>query len=1331
MKKHLLLISLCTLILGVGQAVAGVVINDQYKYDFNGVWTSTFPASPVVTAVASTTATESAFGVGAGGIAFNTANTKAQFSCSGGSGNRGGLIKNLNGGVALSTTLKEVVEFDWDAAVSNSDAGHYVSIGLSDASKNLIFALTTETWSATSGLHLLNLNTATLTSNLLTAPAYVTTGAYATDWATAHASTCLGTSFPNGKSYHIKAKLDFATHMVDSITITRNDDNTIFYVGKSLSFISTAATNGDRLSFVATRGKNATNGGNGSTITVTTPVDNLSFYTWEYAVTADVTVNYYDDTDNSFITSLKRNWVVGQKYIASSSDKTSFTNTGFYCVYNGVLLDSSVVTLNGLAHIDLKMKRYPLTAGTYTWTGAKDSIWNELNTNFTTDGTNAMGYQPTNGVAFPETSLKKTLTLNDVFNLGANDFTVNGGGYAFSGIGSLNGTGKVNVNLAGSQALTLNITNNMTGRTQVAGGSIVLAKTGALGGNVDVNGTTSLITNSGVALPAMVFNASSQINTGTNATSIGSMTLANGVKLAISNGYNTTGATTYGFVLNTGGTLGTGTELELNGTGTDNKFGLTAALPAFLANTKVNLKGAASLFVDANQAASTIMNVGSLSGDAAAKLGWGKSSDLTRDITWSVGSLNESTTYAGTITNVGGYQGSGSMYTGNNTHFVKVGTGVLTFSGIATTHNGNFTVEGGELKIAGQAGKATTNFTINNGTLSVSNGGTLTAATVTLAAGTSMVIDSACTVNATNTNMPINGTSVAKLTVPDNFALGALTLTATSAPALGTSYQLIQAKHVSTVTFKTAPVIPGGFTYNAANGVLTYGGTVMTASANITAVTVPFSNGTLVVPAGIELTINRDTTITYAISVAPGGKVTIADGKAFIGNITMQSDATGTASLLNKTGNVSGVTLVDKQTITGLRDWYMSSPVVNATSAAFQASNSANQLVSYDEAANAWSRITNDTIKLVNAKGYVAHQAAATNVTFTGKPIDGNQTIALTKSTSSFGGYNLVGNPYSSYLNWQAAATANPTVSSTIWYRTKNKGNASVFATYNATGDIVSDNGSISPVSKLIPPMQGFWVLATDTTHLNLTNDMRSHGDVAGNLLKSASVDKQVIRLKVSNGLNSDETVLYARSDASDAYDRFDSPKMFADNAGIPEIYTTVADQKLVINGLNSFKPGMEIPVAISTTSAGSFSLQASELTNLDGDLQVILKDKLLNKRLDLTDGSIYTFTSEIASSSDRFTLQLNLANAPTALGKTENEASILVYTNSANHIVVNGGKSFNNALVTVYNIIGKRVAQQIVTNEQSEIHTQLGAGIYVVQVTNAGKTISKKVMVD
>ena len=613
MKKQLLLIVLCSLVLSIGQAIAGVVTNDQYKFDFNGVWTSTYPASPVVTAVGSTTATESAFGIGSGGIGFNTANTKAQYSCSGASGGRGGVIKNLNGGAALSTTLKEVVEFDWDAAVSNSDAGHYTAIGFSDASKNMIFALASETWGTGSGLHLLNLNASTLTSNALTAPTYVTTGAYATDWINAHTSTCLGTNFPNGKSYHVKAKLDFATHMVDSITITRNDDNTIFYVGKNLSFISTAANNADRLSFLTPRGKNATNGGNGSTITVTTTVDNLSFYTWEYAITADISVNYYDDTDNSFITSIKRNQVVGQKYAVSSNDKASFVNNTSYCVYNGMLLDSSIVTLDGLAHIDAKMKRYPVTTGTYSWTGVKDSIWNELNANFSTNGVNALGYQPTNGVAFPEAGLKKTLSLNEVVNLGANDLTFSGNGYSLLGGGSLNGTGKINVNLSGAQALNLNITNNMTGRAQVAGGAITLAKTGALGSNIDVNGASTLNTGAGVWLPAVTFNASAQINSGTNASGIGVTTLANGVKLAISNGYNTASSSTYGYSLNTTGTLGTGTELELNGVGTENKFGLTAAASTYLANTKVNLKGAAYLFVDANQGAATTMNVGSLS----------------------------------------------------------------------------------------------------------------------------------------------------------------------------------------------------------------------------------------------------------------------------------------------------------------------------------------------------------------------------------------------------------------------------------------------------------------------------------------------------------------------------------------------------------------------------------------------------------------------------------------------------------------------------------------------------------------------------------------------
>jgi len=76
-------------------------------------------------------------------------------------------------------------------------------------------------------------------------------------------------------------------------------------------------------------------------------------------------------------------------------------------------------------------------------------------------------------------------------------------------------------------------------------------------------------------------------------------------------------------------------------------------------------------------------------------------------------------------------------------------------------------------------------------------------------------------------------------------------------------------------------------------------------------------------------------------------------------------------------------------------------------------------------------------------------------------------------------------------------------------------------------------------------------------------------------------VNQQILRLKISNGTNSDETILVFNPNALNEQDDYDSPKLSNANNSIPEIYTMLNDEKMVINGMNNFPA--EIPLRYST----------------------------------------------------------------------------------------------------------------------------------------------------
>ncbi|MGB4575396.1 MAG: hypothetical protein WBI06_00655, partial [Paludibacter sp.] len=355
--------------------------------------------------------------------------------------------------------------------------------------------------------------------------------------------------------------------------------------------------------------------------------------------------------------------------------------------------------------------------------------------------------------------------------------------------------------------------------------------------------------------------------------------------------------------------------------------------------------------------------------------------------------------------------------------------------------------------------------------------------------------------------------------------------------------------------------------------------------------------------------------------IEPNAKLTLnsAFTLAVVGNLTIQSDLSGSGTFKNSgTLSVSGTSKV-QQYLTN-QSWYLTSPVQGTVTP-----TNLSRIQGYNEGVgtgNDWS-VSGTT--MTAGKGYITSVSAAPNtVEFTGTINSGNFSIDLTRhdvTDANKYGFNLIGNPYTAYLDWKAVSAANsakmPTL--TMWYRTKVSGSWN-FSTVNGSGVASPAN-----VSHMIPPMQAFWVRASTVGNstLYLTNDMVFHDDNATNKLKapsSSKAERQIVRLQVSNATNTDELVIYTDADASNGYDRFDSPKFEEENM-VTQIYTTAGNEKLVINGMNSIPLDTEISLGFVPGNATTFSLKANEISNLPSDVKVILKDNGNNGvETDLTD---------------------------------------------------------------------------------------------------------------
>ncbi len=515
----------------------------------------------------------------------------------------------------------------------------------------------------------------------------------------------------------------------------------------------------------------------------------------------------------------------------------------------------------------------------------------------------------------------------------------------------------------------------------------------------------------------------------------------------------------------------------------------------------------------------------------------------------------------------------------------------------------------------------------------------------------------------------------------------------------------------------------------------------------------------VIIPSGETLSLNAPTVLNNvtiqsgaALVVSAGNQLTVngvftnnAGNSGFI----LQSNATGTATFLDNASTPNSVNATVQQHLSSQRNWYMSLPISTFAvpltqdySLYYYPENNVNQ------STNNGAYWLNPSGNLSPMQGYIVKPSVekiGLPIEFTGVLNSGSiSSLTLTNSVATNPtkhGYNLVGNPYPSYLNVMSAINNNPALEKTIWYKTRSTGlNPTYqFETVQTATGLGTNNTGAGTVTGYIPPMQAFWVKANAETTLTFDNSMRTHANplVEGEtvittplkVIKSSNQDYPVLRLQVSNTINSDEAILYFNEHASDSLDAYDSPKMSNGNTTIPEIYTLAENEKVAINGLNNVAVTNSIALGFNTGAANTFSIAATQVSGFDANARIVLKDNALDIEYDITDGIPYTFASSAVSTVGRFSILFKTASITTALpGEGANftqKAEVKIMLNAQNQIVIMRKENNQPEHVSIYNPVGQCVFNTTISGETNTLNCNLSAGIYFVKVNNITKKIS------
>jgi hypothetical protein len=236
-------------------------------------------------------------------------------------------------------------------------------------------------------------------------------------------------------------------------------------------------------------------------------------------------------------------------------------------------------------------------------------------------------------------------------------------------------------------------------------------------------------------------------------------------------------------------------------------------------------------------------------------------------------------------------------------------------------------------------------------------------------------------------------------------------------------------------------------------------------------------------------------------------------------DISFGSNVTNTATLLdNGYLTVNGTATVERYFTGNDEDWHLvSAPISNALSGVFTGM----YLQSFSEGTNSYTEIDDETTPLNVMEGYglYSNLSATNTVSFVGALNFGTQNHGYDSTNL---GWNLLGNPYVSSIDWDLV-TIPASLNSEVHYIEASTGN-----------DLFYNSGGTG--SQYIAPMQGFFVKGKQGASGTLTfNDaVRTHLG-ADNFYKSD--DPQLLILDASGENYSDQTWIRFNEEANIEHD--------------------------------------------------------------------------------------------------------------------------------------------------------------------------------------------------
>ena len=270
------------------------------------------------------------------------------------------------------------------------------------------------------------------------------------------------------------------------------------------------------------------------------------------------------------------------------------------------------------------------------------------------------------------------------------------------------------------------------------------------------------------------------------------------------------------------------------------------------------------------------------------------------------------------------------------------------------------------------------------------------------------------------------------------------------------------------------------------------------------------------------------------------------------------------------------------------------------------------------------------TAVTLTASGTINQQA----VTFKSWHSPASSNLSYSNQDAGLLGFNLVGNPYPSAIDWDKLNNTNGDISGTnvsISIYSYNAANKNYAVYQSGTGGTGPNGGS-----NIIGSGQGFFVVATSANATLTFNESAKTsttytGVASGvNILSKQPITAAVLslmRLKMAlDSVNTDETMILFDKNAKSAFDRNEDARYLAGGGKVSLSSLSQDSVAIAINHL-PLKSGQPVRLNVNSSVSGTFMLSLEDLRGIPKMYDIWLKDNFAGDSVNLRITNTHSFT--------------------------------------------------------------------------------------------------------